>query len=320
MLALQFILALLVLATGSPAAQSQQPESAPSAGAELLQSGKTAEARDAFETVLATDPANKSAQDGEVAASEQLALAARSAGKMDDALRDLLRAQGYAPKNPRLLYDLGIQEDDMQLFGDADRTLALAEQLNPGDPLVVYAVGRVKMDLGQLSPAEEKLRAYLKLRPADASAHYGLGRVLQLGLQLDQARAEFHRSIDLQPLQTEAYYQLGDMALQQGDFTEAIGEFSKTLARDPKHGGALTGTGQAYFKQKEYAHATEFLEQAVAAAPEYETGHYYLGLALARLGRKEDSERELALATKLADSASKKARSGLHLTSPATDQ
>jgi len=176
------------------------------------------------------------------------------------------------------------------------------------------------MDLGQLSPAEEKLRAYLKLRPADASAHYGLGRVLQLGLQLDQARAEFHRSIDLQPLQTEAYYQLGDMALQQGDFTEAIGEFSKTLARDPKHGGALTGTGQAYFKQKEYAHATEFLEQAVAAAPEYETGHYYLGLALARLGRKEDSERELALATKLADSASKKARSGLHLTSPATDQ
>lgn len=290
------------------------------AAADLLQSGKASEARDAYESVLAGDPANKEAQDGEVAASEQLALAARSTGKMDDALQDLVRAQGYAPKNPRLLYDLGIQEVDMQLFQDADRTLSLAEQLNPGDPLVLYAVGRVKMELGQLLPAEEKLRAYLKLRPNDASAHYGLGRVLQLELQLDPAQAEFHRSVDLQPVQTEAYYQLGDIALKQGDFAEAISEFNKTLARDSKHGGALTGTGEAYFKQKQYAQTEEFLERAVAAAPDYETGHYYLGLTLARLGRKEESERELALATKLADAASKKARSGLHLTTPATNQ
>jgi tetratricopeptide (TPR) repeat protein len=158
--------------------------------------------------------------------------------------------------------------------------------------------------------------AYLKLHPDDASAHYGLGRIYQLGLQFDKARAEFQHSIDLQPVQTEAWYQLGDIALGQGDFAQAIQAFSKTLARDPKHGGALAGTGHAYFRQKQYAQAEVFLERAVAAAPEYQTGHYYLGLTLARLGRKEDSERELALATKLADEARKSAHSGIQ-SSPA---
>ena len=314
------ILVVAITVGGLRAVQSQQVSPAQNAGSELLQAGKAAAARDAFESALRADPADKNAQDGEVAASEKLALDARGSGNMDDALRDLLRAQDFAPNNPRLLFDLGMQEDDMRLYGDADRTLATAEQLNPNDPQVLYAVGRVKLDLGQLCPAEEKLRAYLKFNPNDASAHYGLGRVLQMGLQFDLARAEFQRSIDLRPVQTEAYYQLGDIALGQGDFSEAIFEFSKTLARNPKHAGALAGTGQAYFEQKEYAKAEEFLERAAAAAPEYETAHYYLGLTLARLGRKDESERELALATKLADEASKKDRNGLHLIPPVAIQ
>jgi tetratricopeptide (TPR) repeat protein len=282
-------------------------------GDALLAAGHAAEARAAYESVLQNDPANAAALHGEVAASERLALDARAAGKMDEALKVLLRAQGFAPQDGRLLYDLGILEDEMRLYRDADATLAQAELENPGNAMVLYAVARVKLDLGQLAPAEQKMVAYLKLRPADAGAHYGLGRVYQLGLQFDKARAEFARSAELQPVQTEAYYQLGEIALAQGDFPAAIAEFAKTLARDPKHGGALAGTGQAYFKTRQYAQAEAFLERAVAAAPEYQAGHYYLGLTLARLGRAEESRRELDLATRLADEESKRERTPLGL-------
>lgn len=280
----------------------------------LLAAGKTAASREEYEAVLRTDPANAAALRGEVAASERLALDARAAGRMDDALKALLRAQGFAPHDARLLYDLGILEDEMRLYRDADTTLEELERQKPDDVMVLYAVARVKLDLGQLAPAEETMLAYLKLRPGDAGAHYGLGRVYQLGLQFDKARAEFLRSVELQPVQTEAYFELGEIALGQGDFAGAIAEFQKTLERDPKHGGALTGTGEAYFKQKQYAQAEAFLERAVASAPEYQAGHYYLGLTLARLGRAEDSKRELELATRLADEASKRERTpiGLH--------
>jgi tetratricopeptide (TPR) repeat protein len=318
-------LVLFFTAAGPRAAQTSQAlqpqtQSPEISGAELLRSGKVSEARDAFESILNIDPANKEAQAGEVDSNERMALDARAKGQMNDALTYLVRAQQFVPKNARLLYDLGIQEDDMHLYQDADRSLGAAELLNPGDPNLIYAVARVKMDLGQLSAAEENMQAYLKLRPNDASAHYGLGHVYQLGLQFDKARTEFQRSIELQPVQTEAYYQLGDIALGQGNFSEAISNFNKTLTRDPKHGGALAGTGQVYFKQKQFAQAEDFLERAIAAAPDYETSHYYLGLTLARLGRKEDSERELALATKLAEEAKKNARSGIQLSPSAANQ
>jgi hypothetical protein len=63
--------------------------------------------------------------------------------------------------------------------------------------------------------------------------------------------------------------------------------------------------------------AMDVLQRGVVTASGYQSSHYYLGLTLARLGRKEDSERELALTTKLADEESKKLRSGLHLLAPA---
>jgi tetratricopeptide (TPR) repeat protein len=316
MFAFLLILALLSQEARPHAGQTQQTDTRVKAGEALLQSGNSSEARESFESILNSDPNNVEAQKGEVAATERLALDAHQTGHMDEALQSLLRAQRFAPNDPRLLYDLGILEDEMRLYRDADQTLASLQQLQPSNPQVMYAVARVKLDLGQLAPAEEKMQAYLKLQPKDASAHYGLGRVYQLGLHFDQARAEFQRSIELQPVQTEAYYQLGDIALGQGALDEAIAYFGKTLGRDPKHGGALAGTGQAYFKQKQYAQAKDFLDRAVAAAPDYQSGHYYLGLTLARLGRKEESQHELDRATKLAEEQAQKDR-GFHLNPPA---
>ena len=305
--------AVLVLLSLPFSSRDVQQQASLQQAVALRDEGKLSEARDAFEQVLAAEPANADAQEGEVEVSERMALDARGAGKMDDALKDLLRAQKFAPENPRLLYDLGILEDEMRLYIDADKTLAHLEQIVPNDPKVEYAVARVKLDLGQLDAAEAKMQVYLKVHPDDASAHYGLGRVYRLKAELDQARAEFQRSIELRPQQTEAYYQLGDVDLQQGDYADALANFSKTLERNPTHGGALAGTGIAYFKQKQYDKAEEALEKAVSAAPDYQPGHYYLGLTLARLGKKEDSERELALATKLADKDNQESGNRLRL-------
>lgn len=281
-----------------------QTTGAPQDGDALLKAGKLVEACEAFEAVLTRDPGNVAAQDGEVAASERLAVNERAAGHRDDALKALLQAQEYVPDDKKLLYDLGILEDEMRLFVDADRTLTHLESLGALgslEPETLYAMARVKLDVGQLGAAEEKMVAYLKLRPQDASAHYGLGRVYRQGLQFDKACAEFERSIELQPRQTEGYYELGDAELAQGKYAEAMVNLTRTLERNSKHGGALTDEGIVYFKQKQYEKAITTLQQAIAAAPEYQPSHYYLGLTLARLGRAEDSKRELDIATQMAE-------------------
>jgi hypothetical protein len=157
MYAALFMLVLLSSQAQINAGQTQKADTPVSAGEALLQSAKPSEAREAFEAVLKSNPGDLEARKGEVVASERLALDARQAGHADEALQDLLRAENFAPEEPRLLYDLGILEDEMQLYRDADQTLSTLEQLQPGDPQVMYAVARVKLDLGQLASAEEKM-------------------------------------------------------------------------------------------------------------------------------------------------------------------
>ncbi len=286
---------------------------APADAQGLLAAGDLHGAQQAFENALRTHPEDLQAQQGEVQASEQLALAARSSHDMNSALGELLHAQKFASENPRLLYDLAVLEDEMGLFQDADQTTTHLQQLTPGESKVAYLVARVKLDSGQLTAAERAMRAYLKTEPQDPTAHYGLGRVFQLQQKSDQARAEFIESLRLQPEQTESHYQLADMALKAGNFAEAIAEANKVIARNPGHGGALTDLGVAYFREKNYPQAIDALEQATSVDNSYQMSHYYLGLALARAGRKEESSQQLAIAAKMADEENQKDAKRLHV-------
>jgi tetratricopeptide (TPR) repeat protein len=297
------ILPVLLLAVTLRLAAQAAPS--PAEGFALLDAGKPDAAREVFESILGNNPSDGEAQRGEVKASETLALKERSVGHMLEALQALMRARDFAPRNEHLLSDLGILEEEMKLYPEAEKALALAQQLDPSSLDNYYAMARVKMDEGQLDAAEQNMHVYLQSRPDDA--HYGLGRIYELGMQFDKAKPEFQRSLELRPVQTESWYELGDMALKQNDYADAVTDFKNVLARDGRHGGALAGSGQALFREKRYDKALEYLRRAVAAAPDYQPGHYYLGLTLSRLGQKEEADRELLTAQKLADEENRNA-------------
>jgi len=281
--------------------------------APVLPADDPAAARDRYEVLLAQNPADAAAQAGEVSASEQLALNYHAAKNLEEALRALLRAQKLVPNDARLLYDLGVMEEELRLDHDADGTVAHLLQVSPGNPKALYLAARVKLDLGQLPEAERYMRKYLEGRPYDATAHYGLGHILQQAQQPGPAIAEFEKSVALMPVQTESYYQLGQLALEGGMYQDAIDRETHVLARNPHHGGALVVTGTAWFRLKQYDKAAAALGQAVTYSPEYQPGHYFYGLTLARLGKKEQSDAELATATKLADEENRKASQRLRL-------
>jgi tetratricopeptide (TPR) repeat protein len=275
--------------------------------------GKLEEARDLYERALLLRPRDTQAQAGMASSSERLSLKELAAGDKDDALADLVRAQRAEPDNQKVLYDLGILEDQMGLYLDSAATLDHLVALKPADPNAYYALGRVDLDLGKLGASETAMTTYLNAHPLDASAHYGLGRVYLEGLQFDKAQKEFEESIRIQPKQVETYYQLGQAFLQQDKYSDAMAQFQKALERDPAHGGALVGMGTAYFKLKQYPAAKDWLTKGVQAAPDYQLGHYYLGLTLAKTGDSEASKRELDLAATLAAKDNAKSASRLRI-------
>jgi tetratricopeptide (TPR) repeat protein len=265
----------------------------------LLTQHKDPEAMDRFETVLTSNPRNADARSGENDAATELAISMRRDHRPKLALKALEHAREALPDDPQLLLELGIQANELGLTPEALDALHAARGLRPADPDILYALARAEINAQQMPAAEADLRTYLAKRPTDASAHFGLGRVLEALQRTDEARAEFTRSLELQPAQTESNYELGQMALETGELDRAEPLFAKTLARDPKHGGALTGMGILAFRRKQYDKADSWLAQAIEAAPNYPPAHYYRGLALARLGRKQESDKELQTATEL---------------------
>jgi tetratricopeptide (TPR) repeat protein len=314
-------------ASGSPgsedAADMEGQAADPSGVSERLKLGQLLaserrweEAMSAMEAVLHADPANEAAANGEVESAIQLALEARRRGDRDAALIALLRARKYVPGNVRLLTSLGILEDEMRLYKDADEALEDALLHKPGDADALYAAARVNMDLQNLQQAETYMRAYLRQKPNDATAHYGLGRLLLMAQKPEQARPAFERSLELQPEQVESYYQIGDIDLEAGELDRAQQFFQKALERNPQHGGALCGMGVLEYHRKHYDKAVAELNLAVQSAPDYQKAHYYLGLALAKIGRKADSDQELAIATRLANEENHRQSDRLQLKGP----
>jgi Tfp pilus assembly protein PilF len=53
------------------------------------------------------------------------------------------------------------------------------------------------------------------------------------------------------------------------------------------------------FRSKDYVQAEQYLAGAEKTAPGYQPAHYYRGLTLARLGQKDESQRELQTAAEL---------------------
>jgi tetratricopeptide (TPR) repeat protein len=315
-LAMRWIVPLVLLAASPLAARTQPAATATQVEQALAMRGRgdLAGAQAIYASILTSQPSNQDARTGEVELCEQIALQARARGENTQALRMLLQGEALVPNNARLLYDAGVLEDNMQLYWDADASVSRLQALPEGAaPNVLYLAARVKMDLGQLALAAQDMRAYLQVKPGDATAHYGLGRVLKLQERFDQARAEFERSLALEPRQTESQFELGEIALAQGRYQDAIGEYAKTLAGNPEHGGALAGTGIALFHLKQFAQAEPWLRKAIAAAPNYEPAHYYLGLTLARMGRKTEAQTELAQATRMEQAQSQEASQRLHL-------
>jgi tetratricopeptide (TPR) repeat protein len=236
-----------------------------------------------------------------VEAAVRFSLAEKREHREPAALWLLLRAVYWVPDDPNLLVDLGVQEDSLKLFVDADKTLAEALRIRPDDLNALYTVARVKMDLGQMQAAEQAWLSYIKQDPSNPAAYYGYGIVLQTLGRDDEARGQFMLSIKENPNQAESYYRLGEIARREGNKADARTQYEQALARDSTHGGALTGLAILNYEEKKYDEAEGELEAAIKSAPDYRTARYYHGLTLAKLGRKNEANAELARAMQLSD-------------------
>jgi len=224
---------------------------------------------------------------------------ATSTGALEKALALLISARKLASENADVQFEFGMTSLRMSLFTDAVDGFQKTLALRANDPLALYGLGRAFMGLSKFEDARQRFALYTDLRPDDASGHYALGMSLATLQRSVEGQAEFEKSIALAPVQTESYFRLGLLDLDAKDLDSAARNLHHVLDRDPKHAGALAALGRVELEKKNYAQAAEFLNHAVASDDSLREAHYYLGLTLARMGRKQESEEQLQIAARL---------------------
>jgi tetratricopeptide (TPR) repeat protein len=217
-------------------------------------------------------------------------------GELEKALSLLLTARKASPRNPDVLYDFGYVALRMSLYPDSETAFRQVLAVRADDARALYGLGRAQIGLGQFVDASDTFSRYAKLNPDDASGHYALGLTLASLEKFQDARPEFQRSIEILPNQTESYVELGRIELTEENFEAARIDFGRVLQNDPRHAEALAGLGRVEFGEKSFDKAVIDFQSSILTDSSEREPHYYLGLSYARLGRKEDSEKELQIA------------------------
>jgi tetratricopeptide (TPR) repeat protein len=281
-----------------------------------LQLGRTQDALPELQQALRLDPSRTDVAGALAHILQDQAKAASDAGDWNGALGFLMEARKDAPDNANVEYEFGIVAHELSLDDDAIEAFQQTLKLRKNDALALYNLGFALMDRARFDDARQQFAQYVELRPEDSSGHCALGMALAALEQSQAARVQFERSITLTPAQSESYYRLGLLDMDAGDYDAAARDLHKALEHKPNDSGALTALGRVEFEQKHYSEAISLLQQAVSQDDSLQEAHYYLGLGLARMGRKQESNEQLEIAARLEQEQKERSRNILRIRKP----
>jgi tetratricopeptide (TPR) repeat protein len=185
------------------------------------------------------------------------------------------------PQSARMLIGLGVAWYASGSPGLAAQYVCQASDLTPGDPNPYLVLGKMQIvDPSQAQAVLARLERFVRLQPESALANYYYAVSLW----------KHHQSSDTpeSPLQVESLLE-------------------KAVRLDPKLAGAFLQLGVLYEERVDLAKAILAYQNALAADPGLEEGHYRLAQAYRRTGKTRDAEAEI----KLYDQISKKAAEDL---------
>ncbi|MGH7057538.1 MAG: XrtA/PEP-CTERM system TPR-repeat protein PrsT, partial [Acetobacteraceae bacterium] len=203
------------------------------ARAAILQ-GNRAEADRRLKSILAKDPANRSALG-------LLTAMLAGEGKAPEAYAAVERAHGAAPRDAAITADLAALDIRKK---QADKALDLLAASSSADqPVMLSLKAQAEIALGKRSAAEDTLRMLLAHAPNDASARLALARLLTQGKDFAGARAALQDGLSQSPRNLELMQALIGVASAEHGAAAGLAE-AKALASDPSHqpeAGAMEG-------------------------------------------------------------------------------
>jgi len=138
------------------------------------------------------------------------------------------------------------------------------------------------------------------LEPDHDYGYYWLGACAMSAGMFDVAERSLQRARALNPQRATTFLVLGNLRLIQNptpqDLQQAMEYYQHAAALDPTNAEAVELIATVFYRQKRYADAVRAFERALEIDSSRAEVYYPLGLAYAKIGEKEKSQRCLAIA------------------------
>ncbi len=207
-----------------------------------------------------------------------------------------------AKQKASLHFSLGYNHLQQGDSTSALRELLEAEKYNPKDPDIQYTLGCAYGAKGQFAQALEHFKKTLLLNPNFTDAHNAMGSTyLEMG-EWDKAIQEFEFVLkDI--LYLKPFYgwnNLGWAYYKKGDLPKSIECFKRAVGAKPDFGLAYYNLGLAYRDNKQTEDAIQAFRLALAQAPNLLEAHFQVGVLLFDSGRKEEARKSFQEVQRLA--------------------
>ena len=160
-------------------------------------------------------------------------------------------------------------------------------------------MGTALIESREYSAAIAEVKKALDMNPALPMVHTVYARALLASGDTEAAMRELQRAVAAAPNDFEANLQLGAL-LRRDERHEASALYLRRAVQlRPQDVTARFGLAGALMSLGNLDDSRTMLEQVVAEAPDYTAAHVLLGTCYYRLNRKEDGDREKAIADRL---------------------
>jgi tetratricopeptide (TPR) repeat protein len=316
-----------------PTPRTVQPADLAFAGERrLLQQGKTEEALEQLQELLAKNPGLKGlahefgmayykkgdyikAIDSFKHALEEdyddkeaiqlLGLSYYLAGRPGEAIPLLEKVQAWYPRaNVDAAYILGLCYIQTKNYPQARQALARMFDVPANSAASYLFTARVLLRQEFDPIAEEYAQKAIALDPKLPLAHFFLGELHLYKSRIPEAIADFQQEIALNPGHAPTYYKLADAYSRTQKFDDAERLLQRSIWLDATSTGPYILMGKVLEKKGEPELAVRAFQHALNMDPNNSVTHHLLGQAYRDMGRNEDAERELKTAQQLQESSS----------------
>jgi tetratricopeptide (TPR) repeat protein len=242
------------------------------------QKGELAEARAAYQQVLARAPTHADSL-------HYLGMLRFQAGDLSVALPLVEKSIALKPREGPFRTNLGILLAAMGRVSEAIAAYRYAIALAPGTPEPLYNLGRAYEQVGQPELAITAYRQAVGLQPLFAKAWGNLGVVLRNQGRWQEAVAACREALRVQPDLLGAPANLANALSDCGEFGEAIALYHDALKVAPEHAETWSNLGLALRSAGKLGDALATCQRAAALRPKNPLVHWNLAHVLLLMGQ-----------------------------------